>query len=54
MGALWVAPVRCAEIGSRARDTVVAHFGEDRFAAALADVLAAYLPAVPTAAAHGR
>lgn len=54
LGALWAAPARCAEIGNAARDTVVAHFGEGRFAAALGDVLAAHVPAGSTAAVSGR
>jgi glycosyltransferase involved in cell wall biosynthesis len=54
MGALWAAPARCAEIGNGARDTVVAHFGEARFAAALGDVLAAHVPAVSATVVSGR
>ncbi len=39
---LWDDPDRCQRLGARARETVAAHFTEERMATALADMIAAH------------
>ena len=40
---LWADPERCQRMGARARETVTAHFNEERMATALMDMIAAQL-----------
>lgn len=40
---LWNDPDRCQRLGARARETVAAHFTEERMATALAEMIAAHL-----------